>query len=407
LRKSILFIGGAHEAVPGILRATQLGFSTIVSDQNPLAPGMQQADHCIIADTYDATDTARQALHFHETKRPINGVICMAADVPITVATVAQAISCPSVSIEAAGLTMDKLAMKERFRKDNIPIPWFSAIESLQHLQDIVLQKGFPLVLKPVDSRGARGVFLLTEACKLGELYQASLAHSPSKRVILEQFLSGPQVSTESLFAGKNLFTPGFSDRNYDKMQNFAPHIIEDGGQLPSFLSPAMQESIKNLVQKGAKSLGITTGVVKGDIVVHNDKPYIIELAARLSGGYFCSHEIPLNTGVDFVGCAIRTALGETISPCELRPRFCKGVAERFLFPVPGKVTDIEGIDKVLKWSGVDYCEIRVNREDIIVPTDSHPSRAGVIITTAETREQAVQLAEEAVKNITIITIPT
>jgi len=62
----------------------------------------------------------------------------------------------------------------------------------------------------------------------------------------------------------------------------------------------------------------IVGATVKGDIVVHKGEPYVIELAARLSGGFFCTREIPLNTGVDFIGCAIRVALGERIAAEEL-----------------------------------------------------------------------------------------
>ena len=59
--------------------------------------------------------------------------------------------------------------------------------------------------------------------------------------------------------------------------------------------------------------MGVTEGTVKGDIVVHDGEPYVIELAARLSGGFFCTREIPLNTGVDFIGAAIKVALGEAV----------------------------------------------------------------------------------------------
>ena len=67
--------------------------------------------------------------------------------------------------------------------------------------------------------------------------------------------------------------------------------------------------------------MGITDGTVKGDIVVHDGEPYMIELAARLSGGFFCTREIPLNTGVDFIGAAIKIALGETVDEADLTPK--------------------------------------------------------------------------------------
>src|SRR5258708_790235 len=132
---------------------------------------------------------------------------------------------------------------------------------------------------------------------------------------MVEEFHAGQQISTESILLEGVAYTPGLADRNYEFLDRFAPHIIENGGDLPTRLSAEEQQSIRDLIQQAAASMGVRNGVVKGDVVFHVGKPFIIELATRLSGGYFCTHEIPLSTGVDFVGGAIRLALGERVSP--------------------------------------------------------------------------------------------
>ena len=101
---------------------------------------------------------------------------------------------------------------------------------------------------------------------------------------------------------------------------------------MPPKIDIDQKNEIENLIQKTADSLSIKNGVLKGDIVIHKNEPYIIEVALRLSGGYFCSHEIPLNTGVDLVGAAILQCLGEKINPDDLKPKFNKPVAQRYLF---------------------------------------------------------------------------
>jgi biotin carboxylase len=221
---------------------------------------------------------------------------------------------------------------------------------------------------------------------------------------MVEEFLPGPQVSTESIVLDGIAYTPGFADRNYEYLDRYAPHIIENGGDLPSRLPESTQEEIRSLVQKAARSMGIGNGVVKGDMVVSDGKAYVIELAARLSGGYFCTHEIPLNTGVDFVGQAIRLALGERLDPLALTPRFQKGVAQRYLFPEPGRVVRITGEEDVARRPGIVHCEIRVAVGDVIGPMDSHPARPGVVIATGDTREVAINRAVAAVKDICIET---
>lgn len=399
-------MGGGIEAVPGIELARTMGCFVVVSDMDPHAPGFSVAGDRVIASTYDTDATVDAAKKYHQRVGKIHGVMCIASDIPLTVATVAKALNLPGIPLESARLAMDKLAMKNKFLDDAVPVPWFTPVRDADHLKEIVRIHGFPLVLKPVDSRGARGVLQLNHALDLGGAFVLSQGESPTQRVMVERFLPGPQVSTESIVLDGIAYTPGFSDRNYEFLEKYAPHIIENGGELPSKLPQEQQESIKNLVQKAAASMGIANGVVKGDIVVSQGKPHVIELAARLSGGYFCSHEIPLNTGVDFVGCAIRMALGEAVEPWELSPRFQKGVAQRYLFPKPGKVLDISGVDQVRKRPEVEMCEVRVKPGDIISRMHSHPARAGVVITTGGTREEAVARAKAAVDAIAIETEP-
>ena len=181
--------------------------------------------------------------------------------------------------------------------------------------------------------------------------------HSPTERVMVEEYLSGPQVSTESIVVNGRCYTPGFSDRNYEYLERYAPFFIENGGDLPSHLPQDIQDKVKDVVARAAAALGITNGTVKGDIVVHNGEPYVIELAARLSGGFFCTREIPLNTGVDFIGAAIKLALGEAISPDELEPKKFTPVIQRYAFPKPGRVTRVSGAEEARKISGIAGCD--------------------------------------------------
>ena len=116
-------------------------------------------------------------------------------------------------------------------------------------------------------------------------------------------------------------------------LKKYFPHIIENGGDLPASISESQKIEINNIIKDAAHSLGVDKGVVKGDIVISKGKPVIIEMATRLSGGYFCSHEIPLSTGVDFVGNAIKIAMDEEINIKDLTPKFSKNISQRYIFP--------------------------------------------------------------------------
>lgn len=404
MNKTLLIVGAGGEAVEGIRLARSMGIHVVASDANPDAPGFVIAHDTLLASTYDIERTVAEALRYHNTVRPINGVMCIASDVPLTVARVATTLGLPGISIDSARLATDKLAMKERFRADGVPIPWFSAVEAAEHLKELVEMHGFPLVIKPVDSRGARGVLQLKSGVDLDWAYASAKHFSPTGRVILERFLPGPQVSTESLVIERVAHTPGFADRNYEYMERFAPHIIENGGQLPSHLSTEVQQAVCDLVQKAAESMGIKNGVVKGDIVVSEGEPHVIELAARLSGGYFCTHEIPLNTGVDLVGAAIRQALGEPVDPADLVPKFSKPVAQRYFFPDPGRVVSVDVPDWINTDPEIAYFELRIKRGDTVPPPIHHPARAGVVIATGHTSDLALAKARSVVSALKIVT---
>lgn len=400
--KTLLIVSAGIEAIAGIELAKSMGLHVVASDANPKAPGFALADDILVASTYDVEATVAAATRYHSEVRPIDGVMCIASDVPLTVASVAATLGLPGIPVESARLATDKLAMKQRFAADGVPIPWFSAVESADHLKALVAAEGLPLVIKPVDSRGSRGVLRLQPETDLSWAYRTAKGHSPTGRVMLERFLPGPQVSTESLMIEGVAYTPGFADRNYEYLERYAPHIIENGGQLPSHLDDATQQAVRDLVQQAARSMGIRNGVVKGDVVVTGGKAHVIELAARLSGGYFCTHEIPLNTGVDLVRAVIRQALGMHVDPADLQPIFNRPVAQRYFFPQPGVVTAINGAEAFAEHPDVAYLELRVKPGDRIGPVDSHPARAGVVITTGKTRESAIALAAKVATEISI-----
>jgi biotin carboxylase len=403
--RGILFVSGGREAVPAILEARRMGLRVLVSDGAAGAPGLRLADVALIASTYDAGATV-EAARALATRHRIDGVLAVGADVPVTVAAVADALGLPGLSLESAHLAADKLAMKDALLATGVPVPWYAAVESVEELEDVLGQVREPLILKPVDSRGARGVIRLLPGVDPAWAYEVAAGESPTGRVMVETFIVGPQVSTESVVIQGRTHTLGFSDRNYELLDRFAPYVIENGGELPSCLPAAARVAIEDVVAQAVAALGIRHGTVKGDIVVGHEGPMVIELAARLSGGYFCTHEIPLATGVNFVQVAIRLALGDEPDPADLAPRWSRGVAQRYLFPAPGVVLSVRGAAEAAAGEGVELCEVRVAPGDRLEPITSHVRRAGVVIAVGDTREEAVRRAITAAARVRVVTTP-
>ena len=405
-KKTLLFVGGGRQSLPGIELARQMGFRVIVSDYDPKAVGFSVADGQLLASTYDVDATLKAVQGYVANHGAIHGVLCLAVDVPLTVARIAEEFDLPGIPVESARLAMHKFAMKERFQTDGIPIPWFCGVDSASHLKQLCMQRQKTLVIKPVDSRGSRGVLRLTPGVDLDWAFSEAHRHSPSGGVMVEEYLAGPQISTESLILDGVAYTPGFSDRNYELLERYAPNFIENGGTMPSILPEEQKDAVRQLIQSAAASLGIRNGIVKGDIVVHQGRPHVIELAARLSGGYFCTHQIPLNTGVDLVKAAIHLAVGEPIDPSSLQPRFQHGVAQRYIFPEPGRVVAVDGLERVRSLEGIEEALVWVEPGDVIQPPSASVSSAGMVIAVAESRQVAVERAEAAIRGLRIHTEP-
>jgi biotin carboxylase len=404
MAKTLLIVSGGIEAADAAKRAREMGITVVVSDRDPQAPGFAFADSVLIADVYSAEETASAAERYSRKIRKIDGVICVAADAPVTAATVAARLGLPGISVPTAELACDKLAMKRRFAEHGVPVPWFSEVETPQALQRIAIERGNNLVIKPVDSRGSRGVQRLAQVTDLATAFILARDHSPTQRVMVEEYLSGPQVSTESIVIDGVCHTPGFSDRNYEYLDTYAPFFIENGGDLPSHLPDEIQTRVKNVVARAADALGVTNGTVKGDIVVHDGEPYMIELAARLSGGFFCTREIPLNTGVDFIGCAIRAAFGEHVSADELAPKAQVPVVQRYAFPKPGRVVSIGGAEDARNVAGVTEVIVTARPGDVIPPAGDKRPSAAMILATGASRETALAAANEALSRLRIST---
>lgn len=401
-----IFIGGGVETLPGVLKAQSLGLKVLVTDMNEECACASQADLFIRADIYDQTVTLEKLKRFGVRNNNIVGVTCLGVDAPLTVAYVAAELNLRGPSIEAAKQTTNKLAFKNLFRTTELRIPDYRVVSSPSDFHAIpFLERDGRCVLKPADSRGARGVSLVEASDADFEIrFLEALAHSPQNTVIAEEYIVGPQLSTETLVIDGETFHLGFSDRNYDRLEQLKPYFIENGGSLPSHLSGEIIEEVKHQLDVVARTLGLRNAVIKGDVVVRDSKPFILEVALRLSGGYFCTHEIPLNTGIDFVGLAIKNLSGIKIDAQELQATKTKYVEQRYFFPKPGLVVDI--MDKSAYLSeGPDLLEIRVQVGDVIKATKAHPDRAGVVICSGATKADAIKRVEEAIDSINIVTV--
>jgi len=406
MKKKLVIIGAGAEQAYAYKLAHDYGYFVIATDANPKAPSVILSDHFLLASTRDANETLNAIISYCKHNGKIDGVMTIANDVPYTVACIADYFSLPGHSVDSAILASNKLLMKEVFKKSNVPCPDFWKVSSLAELKDLVSNESLiRFIIKPVDGCGARGVLLLKHSDDLKWAFDESLSWSNEKTLIVERFIHGMQISSESYLIKGKAYTPALAERNYSRLEEFLPYIVEDGGTIPAPIDDNLSVKIDRLIERGAKAMGVTEGIVKGDIVIDdNDEPQIIELALRLSGGWFASDQIIATSGVDLVGAVINQALDIKVTKEMLIPKFSRSTAVRYWFPKPGKIKSIKGEDEIKRLIGVLKYGFFRKAGDYQPVVKMHPDRFGYVIAEGGDRDQSISRVNKALNLLNIET---
>lgn len=403
LTKTLLIIGAGREQIPVYQTAKKMGLFVIGTDINPEAPAFDYADKKLICSTRNAMETLEVVLDYSKNNR-IDGVMTVANDVPYTVALVAEKLKLLGISTDSAKIVSNKALMKECFIENNIPTPKYQVLKTKDEFLKKIQTMKFPLILKPSDGRGSRGVLYLDSSTDLNWAWEHSLKNSENKILLLEEYIYGDQLSVEGIFYHAKYHAIAFADRNYNNIGLTKPFIVEDGGIIPSKYEGKILKQISQIIEKAANSLGIKWGTVKGDIVLSKNGPTIIEIAARLSGNYLATHHIPMAYGIDIVSAAINIALGIKIKEESLQAKKKKYLCARFFFPKAGTIKSIIGIEKVKSLNYVKMLEIYRKEGEVQPLIDHHAARAGTILCEGSTYEEAIEHTNTVVNRIRFVT---
>lgn len=400
--KTLLILGAGKEQVVAITLARSKGLRTVVLDKNPEADGRALADEFQLVSTRD-----RDAiLNFARSYRGrIDGVMTIASDIPHIVSAAAEALGVRHIPLSVAELCVHKLHMKERLRATGVNVPDFTTVKSAEDLKAFVEEVGYPVVIKPVDNSGARGVLRLTEKADVAEAFAYSSRFAFSGEVMAEKFIEGLQISTEGVMLDNVFYCTGFADRNYSRLNDAVPFMVEDGGDIPTVLSAADKKFVEAEFENATRALGIDWGPAKGDMIFGADgKPYVIEIASRLSGGNFCYDKVPWATGVDIVDILIDMAVGNPIDVERFTPTRDLASSQRYFFPAPGKLLEVRGAADAQAVPHIRKVDIWARPGDEIASLENHPARVGYVISVAPTRAQAVAAVEQVVKMVEFVT---
>ena len=390
-----MILGASILQLPAIKQAAEMGLRVVALDMNPASVGFRVPG--VIAETISTVDI-EGALRAAE-KYNIDGVMTLATDRPIrTAAAVAKRLGLVGVSEDTAVKATNKAVMRECLAAAGVPVPAFFGVSDENEFLLAAKRVGAPFMIKPVDSSGSRGILKVDSASdtdKIKEAYRYTKSFSNIGNVVVEEFMSGPEVSVETLAVDGSVNIIQITD----KKTTGAPHFAETGHTQPTGLDSDTVSRIKEVAVAANKAIGITDGPSHTEIIVTRDGPKVVEIGARLGGDCITTHLVPLSTGVNMVEACIRIALGE--KP-DLTSRFSKGAAIRYFAQHTGVVKSIDGVDEASKMPGIKQISIVHGVGEKVTEVIDSVSRMGFVIAQGEDARDAQLKCESAVDRIKV-----
>ena len=393
--KKIMILGASILQLPAIEKAKEMSLDVIAVDMNPEAIGFKVPG--VIKEVISTIDTP--AIVEAAKKHQINGIMTLATDLPMrSVAAVAKEMGLVGIDADTALKATNKAEMRKALQAGGVPIPKFYKVANEEEYMEAVKSFNVPFIVKSADSSGSRGIYEvqnINDEKIIKEAFEYCRLFSRVGDVVVEEYMSGPEVSVETLSIDGECHIIQITD----KITTGAPHYVEMGHSQPTRFGEETVNKIKEIAKAANKAIGIKNGPSHTEIIVTSEGPKIVELGARLGGDCITTHLVPLSTGVNMVECCIRIALAE--KP-DIETRWNKGSAIRYFQQHAGVVKSIEGVEEAEKLSGVKQIIIVHGVGEEITEIDSSSARMGFIIAQDENAEKAVADCVNAMKRIKV-----
>ena len=312
--KKILLLGGAMQQIPSILKAKELGYYTITCDYLPDNPGHKLADEYHNVSTTDLEGVLALAQDLK-----IDGIVAYASDPAApTAAYVAEKMGLPGNPFESVNLLTQKDLFRNFLTTHGFTVPKASGFDSYEEAVKTIDVFKFPVMVKPVDSSGSKGVVKVYDKGELKAAVDEALSYSRRKRFIIEEFIvkKGYQVSGDGFSVNGKLVFTSYGNELYSGKGT--REYVALGEFWPSELTPEQKNKVDAELQKLITALGMKTSAYNIEVILdRDDNVYILELGPR-NGGSYIPQLIQYATGVDMVEYTLRAAVGEDVSTLKM-----------------------------------------------------------------------------------------
>ena len=343
-----MVLGASQCQVPIITQAQEMDFEVVVVSVAGNYPGFSAADKAYEIDVRDQEKILKVA-----KEERISGILTDQTDIPVlTVAYVADQLGLPGVGYDCALRFTNKYTMRQYCEQIGVPGPKYAQVSSFQEAVSLTEDFRFPLVLKPVDSQGSRGVIKINAKDELEDAFQKAIVYSAVQQVILEEFFQGREIVIEGFMANNQFTNLVIGDREYFDLPTM---FIPQQTIFPSQIKPELQEKLLVLNTKLVKGFAPTFGITHSEFLVDEQtcEVRLVETAIRGGGVFISSDLIPLATGINVNKLLIGLASGDgdvSFDPGQVKQR----AAAYMCFYLPeGQIHSVKGLREVQTVNGV------------------------------------------------------
>lgn len=315
--KKLMILGGARYALPVIEAAHSLGIYVITCDYLPDNIAHKYSDEYCNVSIIDKEKTLEAA-----KKLEIDGIMSFACDPGvITAAYVAEQMGLPNVGpYKSVCILQNKGLFREFLTRNGFTVPTAKGYKKVDEaLKDVDLFH-WPVIVKPTDSAGSKGVNRVDDPKDLKASIEYALSFSHSDEFIIEDFITqkGYSSDTDSFSVDGELKFVSFNSQRFDRdaKNPYTPAAYS----WPSSMTAEHQEELKNEIQRLIKLLGMKTAVYNIETREGTDgKAYIMELSPR-GGGNRLSECLRYATRVDMITNMVKYSVGLPLDEITQKP---------------------------------------------------------------------------------------
>ena len=382
--KKLAIIGASYLQEPLIEKAKSMGIETHVFAWKADDIGERTADHFYPISIVEKENILKKCREIG-----IDGICSISSDLAVVAVNyVAEQMHLSGNPDSITLRCTNKHDMRACFEKNGDPSPKSILVEKASDLDGVEL--GYPVIVKPIDRSGSRGISKLDNDEHIEEAIKAAREQGFIKKALVEEYATGQEYSIECVsYNGQHHFL-----QMTHKYTTGAPKCIETGHLEPAPVSGETRENVRKVVFHALNSLGVRNGASHSELKIAKDGTIkIIEIGARMGGDFIGSDLVHISTGIDFVRAVIQIALGEKPDLEPDRKPMIAGV--RFVFGQD----DVDVFHKIKKEHPEYIVEYNIDNDMSGDVTDSS-TRFGYYIMQAASMDDVVAYLPKTVSEI-------